>query len=192
MILLCTGIRYRLEGEDIKTMKGVYVYTANHTSPIDILVIMAAFPGYFAFMAKAEMEKIPLFGMFFRTIDIAVDRSSRMKSATSYKKSIEALNSGKGLVIFPEGGILGTIPILQEFKDGAFDLAIRQKIAVLPFTFPDNWKLMPDDERKIGKPGKIRIILHKPIETAGLTKEDVPAVRDKVFKIIEADMKKYS
>lgn len=191
MILFFVGVRYKVYGREKVDFNRTYVYTGNHTSPLDILLILANFPAYFGFMAKVEVSRIPLFGMFFRTIDLSVDRSSREKSALSYKKSIEALKGGKGLVIFPEGGILGTIPILQPFKDGAFDLAVRQQVAILPFTFPDNWKLIPDDGKKLGKPGKIRIILHKPLETAHLTKEDVGALRDQVFEIISEDMRKY-
>lgn len=192
VILFAAGIRYEVMGAKDFDLNQTFVYTSNHTSPLDILAILAVFPGYYGFLGKVEMLDIPIFGYFFKTIDLTVDRSSREKSASSYKRSIETLRSQKGLVIFPEGGILGKVPVLQPFKDGPFDLAIRNKVPILPFTFPDNWKRVPDDGSKFGKPGKIRIILHKPLETANFGKEDVGKLRDVVFDLIQRDLEKYN
>jgi 1-acyl-sn-glycerol-3-phosphate acyltransferase len=143
---------------------------------------------YFGFLAKKELTDNPAMRIFFGTTDIEVDRESGERSALSYRKSVQALQSGKSIVIFAEGGIFGDPRRLNEFKDGAFQMAIRLKVPILPMTMPDNWKVLPDG-KKLAKPGKIRLILHEAVDIAGLTLADMQSLKDQVYKTIENDLK---
>ena len=138
-------------------------------------------------MAKAELSDIPLFGLFFKTIDIEVDRQSGEGGASAYRKAVRALEAGYNLVIFPEGGIHPDPYHVKPFKNGAFQLAIRQKTDIQPVSLPDNFKILPDGG-KIAKTGKIRIILHEPLIASDVSVTELGILKDKLFGIIQNDL----
>jgi len=138
-------------------------------------------------MGKHELLDNPLLGIFFRSIDIPVNRDSKISSYKAFKQTGERLEQGMSVVIFAEGTISKDYPPqLQEFKNGPFRLAIELKIPILPITSLDTWKIMWDDGRKHGsRPGICNIFVHKPIETAQLTLDDADKLRDEVHDIIK-------
>jgi len=138
-------------------------------------------------MAKSELSDIPLFGLFFKTIDIEVDRQSGEGGARSYRKAVKALHNNYNVVIFPEGGIHPDPQQIKPFKDGAFQLAIRQKTGIIPVGLPDNYKILPD-EAKIAKPGKIRIILHESLQTPDVTIKGIEGLKQSLFDILQKDL----
>jgi 1-acyl-sn-glycerol-3-phosphate acyltransferase len=75
-------------------------------------------------------------------------------------------------------------------KDGAFAMAIQQQVPILPVTFLNNFQLM-DDDHFVLKPGLIRVRIHAPVETQGLTQADLPVVREKVYQIIQQPLLDY-
>jgi 1-acyl-sn-glycerol-3-phosphate acyltransferase len=138
-------------------------------------------------MGKAELSNIPLFGIFFRTLDIVVERGNEEKSAGAYRKAAKYLDNGSNLVIFPEGGIFAEPLKIKPFKDGAVKLAARKEKAILPVGLPDNYKIIPD-ESKLVKPGKIRIILHRPLRASGKSTEEIFRVKNELYDIIQKDI----
>lgn len=149
------GIRLHIKG---KCQAPPSVLCANHASFLDILVILACCPGCVRFLAKASLQKIPLFGLFFNSLDIPVDRSSVRNSALAYKRAETALASGHSVVFFPEGGIREGSPKLQAFKTGAFRLATtHQRLQAI--TLLGTWRCMPDGSALL-KPGKITVHFH--------------------------------
>lgn len=168
-----------------------YLITPNHTSQLDIITVSAKLKLFFNFIAKAELEKIPLFGIWFRTIDIAVDRKDPRKGAESYRKGLRWLEQGNSMVIFPEGTISNKVPKLIKFKDGPFKMAIEKQIDILPITIIGNWKILPDQGVFEARPGFVTQYIHKPISTVGLTNADVQKVKDEVFIIISNKLQEY-
>jgi 1-acyl-sn-glycerol-3-phosphate acyltransferase len=188
VLLFLAGIRYKIEKQDDIDFSKTYIITPNHTSNLDIFVLLAALPGYFCFMGKAELASIPLFRISFKQgLDIEVERDSTENSALAYKRTVTALRSQKSVVIFPEAGIFPNPRILHPFKEGAFRIAIRQKTPILPIVMPDNYKCLPDEEKR-AKPGKIRIILHNPIETASLKDTDSENLKEEIYQLIAKDI----
>ena len=124
--------------------KKPYVIAPNHTSQLDIVTLTVKLRLDFNFMAKIELARIPVFGIFFRTIDIAVDRKNPRQAAQAYQKAFDQLDSGKSIVIFPEGTITRDTPRLGRFKEGAFKLAIEKQVDILPVTIIGNWIILPD------------------------------------------------
>ncbi|HMV09125.1 MAG TPA: lysophospholipid acyltransferase family protein [Cyclobacteriaceae bacterium] len=166
-----------------------YIFCPNHFSYLDI-VAMGLNPMDAIFVGKNEMEKIPLFGFMYRKLHITVDRSKLTSKYSSYTRSLEALEQGKSLVIFPEGGIVSTDPpYMSRFKDGAFRLAIEKQIAIVPVTLPDNWIILPDNSMLL-RARRIRLIFHEPIEPAGYTVKDIDALKTQVFNVVEQELKK--
>lgn len=164
------------------------IYCSNHTSELDIMVMLAVVPGKFLFLGKEELEKLPFFGRFFKTLDIPVYRSDASRSVFSFKRAVRRLEEGWSLVIFPEGGIYDDRPSVKPFKEGAFVLAVRSGIPVMPVSLPDNWKLLAS-EGKHGWPGLSRVNFHPSINPPGKRKEDLIELKQKVFNIIDRDIK---
>ena len=163
-----------------------YIFTPNHFSYLDILSVNVQMPYYFNFMAKSELGNIPLFKIFFRTIDVPVERNSISGAKIAYKLANERLAEGTSLLNFPEGGIGSTVPIMRNFKLGAFKMAIENGIAIVPITIADNWKRMPSGGLDGGgTPGKMRMYVHRPIDTSNLKLGDEEALASKVYRIIE-------
>jgi 1-acyl-sn-glycerol-3-phosphate acyltransferase len=129
-------------------------------------------------------------GYFFRTIDLTVNRESKISSFRVFKEAAEKLKAGISVVIFPEATIpLVYPPTLSEFKNGAFRLAIDLNIPILPITSLDTWKVYWNTGKPYGsRPGISHIYVHKPVETANLTLDDADALRDQVYEMIKTKL----
>ncbi|GHA71780.1 hypothetical protein GCM10007389_26770 [Pontibacter akesuensis] len=171
-----------------------YIFTPNHSSYLDIPVVLHAIPGFINFVGKADLCKVPLWGKVYEKLYIPVDRKSPISSAKSYLKSLKSLEEGRSLVIFPEG----TIPKsagehMLAFKDGPFKLAIEKQLPVVPITMPYNQRFLPDLDGKLKvRWHPLKIIIHEPIETKGLTLADLPQLKEQVFQIIQSELNKHT
>jgi 1-acyl-sn-glycerol-3-phosphate acyltransferase len=184
---LFSGIMYRFDMEEPIDWSRTYILCPNHTSNLDITAISILAKNNYSFMGKDELLDGFVTGLYFRTVDIPVNRESKMSSFRAFKKAGDRLKGGQTLVIFPEGRIPPNYPPkLEEFKNGPFRLAIELKIPIIPISSPDTWRVLWDDGLEYGsKPGICHIFVHKPIETANLCIDDADALRDKVHDIME-------
>ena len=175
-----------------KPGKGPYVICANHFSILDIAV-MGFLPVNFVYVGKSELAKIPLFGYMFRKLHITVNRKSLKDRYKALEKAKRAADEGHSLVMFPEGGVLSEDPPnMVRFKEGPFRVAIEKQIPVIPVTFPFNWLILPDDKSYLLYHQACYVIVHEPVSTEGLTMEDLPALKEKVFKVIDQELKIYN
>lgn len=166
-----------------------YIFCPNHFSYLDIPT-MGLNPHNAIFVGKNEMERIPLFGFMYRKLHITVDRSKLKSRFNTILRSLEALEEGKSLVIYPEGGIVTKHPPdLAPFKDGAFRAAIEKHVAIVPVTIPGNWVLLPDDQFTLNW-GVIHVVFHEPIETKDYTLEQVDQLKSTVRNVIETELAK--
>jgi 1-acyl-sn-glycerol-3-phosphate acyltransferase len=135
---------------------------------------------------------VPLFGYMYSRLHITVNRGSVKSKGHAVKRSIQAINEGKSLVIFPEGGIYSkNPPSLTPFKDGAFRAAIEKQIPLVPVTLPTNWLILPDQQEMLLTRGVIKVIFHKPIDTTGMKAEHVNSLKEQVFLVIDNELKKH-
>lgn len=169
---------------------GPCIYVANHASYLDIVLSYVAVPKYFVYMGKAEIDKAPLLRIFFRDMNIYVDRKSRAGSYAAFVAAGKKLSMGESVFIYPEGTIESKGQ-LKPFKNGAFRMAIENQVPIVPITFKNNWKLLQNGGffKASGRPGIAEIIVHEPIETRGMTEADLVSLRHQVREIIAADLK---
>lgn len=141
-------------------------------------------------MGKEELKSNAVLGIFFRTIDIAVARESKISAFRAFKKAGENLARGMSLMIFPEGKIDEIYPpTLQEFKNGPFRLAIEQHTAVVPVSIINVWRVLWDDGFKFGsRPGIVDVFVHEPILTSNLVAENDEALKAEVFNKINSKL----
>lgn len=194
LICILTLVKVTLKGKENIPKQGPYVVCANHASYLDIVVMFCLIPDTTLFLGKAELLKWPIVRVFFKNMDIPVDRSNKMKAAQSIELTKEAVQKGHSIAIFPEGLIPDDdVPKLHKFKNGAFTLAIAKQVPVLPLTFQTNWKLFSHhgDLFGNGMPGISRSIIHKPILTTGMTERDLVNLKDKTREVIEKPLLKY-
>ncbi|HZY80786.1 MAG TPA: lysophospholipid acyltransferase family protein [Cyclobacteriaceae bacterium] len=180
---------YRVEVRGKLDKDQQYIFCPNHFSYVDIPT-MGLNPHNAIFVGKNEMEKIPLFGFMYRKLHITVDRSKLKSRFNTMVKTLEALDEGKSLVIYPEGGIISTTPPnLAPFKDGAFRAAIEKQIPIVPVTIPHNWIILPDGESGVNW-GLITVIFHEPINTAGRTLDDIGTLKETVREVLTTELAK--
>jgi 1-acyl-sn-glycerol-3-phosphate acyltransferase len=163
----------RVEGKKNIKQKTSYVVISNHVSLYDIFVIYGWLGIDIKWLMKKELRKIPGVGFGSRKVGhIFLDRSNRHAAVESLNEAKRKLVSGTSVVIFPEGtrsitGKMGT------FKRGAFKLALDLELPILPLTLMDTIKIMPTNTLNI-MPGRVKMIIHEPIDIKKYTEETLP------------------
>jgi len=145
--------------------KPPFIIAPNHTSYIDILCIYHAFRDYTIFTGKKELLSVPLFNIFFKKMNIPVDRENPYSSAITLQKCEEAMKYGACIVVFPEGTIPVCAPKIGALKQGAFKLSVKTGFPIVPVVMPYNWKRFGGHyiTDGIASPGTIKIIIGEPI-----------------------------
>ena len=193
-ILFVPGLLHKIKYETpADKLPQPAVYCANHTSYLDIVYSYIAIPNYFVFMGKQELNKAPLFRIFFRDMNILVDRSSNTSAHRAFARAGKDIERGHSTFLFPEGGISSNGK-LRGFKNGAFKLAIEKQIPIVPITYLNNWKLLQNGGffKSFGRPGISRIIVHEPISTVGMTENDLVSLLSRVRNIIQTELENYN
>ena len=177
------SVRYEFKPQK----RGCYVFVANHFSYLDIVVVSAVIKNYFAFVGKSDVKNIPLLGYMFAKLHVQVNRADPDSRSKSLQKSFELLEGGRSIMLYPEGGIKAKNPpqMFEPFKDGAFLMAIKYQLPIVPISQLNNHKRLADKRQIRLIPGKVRVVVHEPISTIGLSQDDIPALREQVFKIIQ-------
>jgi len=183
------GIRFQVAYEEEIDWSKPYIICPNHTSILDITALTFFCPQPFSFMGKIELLDNPVTAMFFKSIDITVDRKSKISAFKAFKKADERLKEGKSIVIFPEGKIDDEYPPqLHEFKSGSFRLAIDNKIQILPVVIKDAWRILWDGGMTYGsRPGVVHIKTLKPIDTEKLTEAQLDKLQHYVYDKMKRD-----
>lgn len=165
-----------------------YMLVANHTSMLDIMLMLYVSQNPFVFVGKKELVKIPVFGFFYKRVCILVDRDDVKSRTGVYLRAQRRLEQGLSICIFPEGGVPEESILLDTFKDGAFKMAIAHKIPVVPIVFYDNKDRFPFTFFS-GGPGKCRAKVHRFFRTDTLGPQDKSLLREAVRNCIESDLR---
>ena len=168
-----------------------YIFCANHFSYLDIPT-MGLTPINTIFVGKNDMIKIPLFGYMYKKLHITVDRQSVKSRYETLIRAGKAVEQGKSLIIFPEGGIISqNPPEMARFRDGAFRTAIEKHVQIVPVTIPFNWIILPDSTFLPNR-HQMKVIYHEPISTEGMTLEETGSLRERTFRVIDEELKKHN
>jgi 1-acyl-sn-glycerol-3-phosphate acyltransferase len=169
------------------------VFVGNHTSYLDIVLSTFYIDHLAIYMGKAELLKAPLFRTFFKGMDIAVKRTSKMAAHKAFTLAGDEIDKGRSMVIFPEG----TIPKHKKmipFKNGAFKLAIDKQVPIVAVVNLNNIQLLENGGyfKTNGRPGIAKTVILEPIITKGLTENDVDALKEKVYNLIQNTLIEYN
>lgn len=171
-ILWCTGLSVTVEGRGHLQPGRQYIYMGNHTSALDIILVYAHLPGNIAFLAKKELFRIPFFGWAMRAMGcIPVDRANSQRARRSVDRAVQALQDlALSFIIYPEGTRTRD-GRLQPFKKGAFILAIRSGLPIVPVAVSGAFAAYPKGARSLTR-APIKVIIDQPVETDRFTEED--------------------
>lgn len=190
VILIGMGFRYSIKGTENFEEGKSYMLVANHTSMTDIMMMMLAVKNHpFVFVGKKELVNIPIFGFIYKRVCILVDRENSKSRFAVFERAQKRIQQGLSICIFPEGGVPDESILLDEFKDGAFRIAIEHQLTIVPITFYDNKKRFSYTFFS-GSPGKMRAKIHPPIETIGKTMDDKLHIKQQVRDIILTELQK--
>lgn len=168
--------------------RGQYVFVSNHLSNFDIPVVFLTTQHKIRFLAKKELYKIPIFAQAMDALGmIKIDRQEGAGIRETINAGVEkARDRGLSLIVFPEGtrSVDGAI---QVFKSGAFRIGIDTGMPIVPISIHGTWEIWPPGVRFFRR-GKIHVIVHEPIETAGLGGPDVNRIRKQAHATIAAGL----
>lgn len=183
-LLFVMGFKVALMEEQFLEKEKSFMFCPNHTSMIDVFVMLAITKNPFVFVGKIELTKIPIFGFFYKRTCIIVDRGDSKSRKAVFDEARIRLNGGLDICIFPEGLVPDDESVvLSDFKNGAFRLAIEYQIPIVPITMYDCKKLFSYTFFS-GSPGKLRVKIHSFIKTEGLTLKDCNSLKKQTFEVI--------
>jgi 1-acyl-sn-glycerol-3-phosphate acyltransferase len=170
-LLFFARVSVRVSGREHLQPGRTYVYASNHASYMDVPVIFAYLPANFRIMAKSSLFHIPFLGWHLRRSGhMPVDQGNPRRAARSLLGAAEHVKQGTPVFIFPEGA-RSPSGLLEEFKPGTFLLAIKSGAPVVPITLNGVRDVLPMNSWRL-RPGRVEMIFHPPIPTAGMHTDD--------------------
>lgn len=184
-VLRLCGIRVSIRGVEKILPFRHYVYVSNHASAFDIPAIIAAVPDQIRIVYKKELEKIPIFGWGLRWGSyIGIERSGSRDVLKSLDRAAAMIRDGASVLLYAEG--TRTMDgLLQPFKRGAFALAVRAGVPVVPLTINGSYSILRKHSIVV-RPGDVEVVLAEPIEIRQREgKEAEKELMEKVHAAIE-------
>jgi 1-acyl-sn-glycerol-3-phosphate acyltransferase len=182
---LC-GVDLVVEGANRVDFKKNHVVVANHASMFDIPAVVAGLPGNVRIVYKKELEKIPVFGwgLKYGGTYIAIDRWNRQEAVHGLEVAAAKIAIGGSVLMFGEGTRTPDGK-MHEFKRGAFNLAARAGVPIVPLTINGSFKIMSKGSLRI-HPGTITLVVEHPIPpSASNGRDGEMKMRDEVRAAIE-------
>ena len=186
------GIKYLQIDEEPHDRKQEYIFVSNHISYLDIPMMMKVVRGQnMRILGKAEMNRIPVFGSIYKRGAVSVDRSNPEARSKSLQELVAFVQKKISVFICPEGTFNTTHHPLKKFYDGAFRIAIETQKPILPILFLDTYDRLNYKSIFSLNPGKCRSVYLSATNTKGLTLEDLPFLKEKIFKQMEEALIRY-
>ncbi len=191
LIIKTNRVKLQVEGMENLIKDKSYVFISNHSSNLDPPIVALSVKHVVRFVAKKSLLKVPLFGTGSKLAKmIYIDRTDMHGAVDTLNKNIKDLKNGISACFFAEG-TRSFDGRLKEFKKGGVALALKAGLPIVPVTIVDSHKLFPKKSLAI-KPGRLRVIIDKPIEILHYTEADRDELTKKVRDVIEQNLIKFS
>lgn len=179
-ILWGAGTPVRVEGLENIDPDTPQILAGNHQSWYDVPAIASHLPKSYHFVAKKELESVPIFGRAWKSAGhISIDRTDRESAVRSLEQAGQQLRrEGSAVIIFPEGTRADS-DALREFKKGAFMLALHAGVPIVPFAVAGTRRVMPKGSWRVRRE-PIIVRFGAPMPTEGLRPEDRELLRQRV------------
>ena len=166
LILWMFGIKVHAKGFDQLDASKHYIYVSNHASAFDIPAVIVGIPDDIRFILKKELTRVPIWGWALKYGHyITIDRGNARDAIQSLNEAAERMRNGASVILFGEGTRTRDGK-LQSLKRGAFSLALKAGIPVVPVTINNTFKILPRGSLRVN-PADIEIVFDKPISIEG-------------------------
>jgi len=187
--LRLAGIEVEVAGAERIPAGSPVIFMCNHQGNFDILALFLAIPRRFSWIAKAELFKIPVFGhSMTRAGYIPLDRGDGRRALKSMDLAATTVREGRSVVIFPEGTRTFDGALLP-FKKGAFLLACKAGVPIVPVTINGSMRINPKTGLEL-HPGTIRVCFAEPVAAATATGKDRERLLNEVRQAIDGGLEK--
>ena len=176
-----TGIRFSVHHHERVQKDTAYVFVVNHCNLMDIPIVGSAIIHPWKSLAKKEILSIPFLGWLIGRISITVDRKDKKSREESITRMVDALNAGVSILVFPEGTRNRTDNPLKDFHLGAFRVAAKAQVPIIPIVLTNTRSLQPVNTLRF-YPGKGDMTFLPPISSEGYTLETASFLKDKVWE----------
>lgn len=184
LLLFIGGFRVDIERDQLLDPGKSFLFCPNHSSMIDIMLLLAITKNPFVFVGKKELSRLPFFGYIYKRTTIMVDRSDSQSKIAVYKAAENSIGQNLSLCMFPEGKVPDDESIiLDDFQNGVFRLAIENNLSIVPISFFD-CKKRHSYTFFSGGPGKLRVKIHQLIPIDDPAYENRNQLKNKTFQII--------
>jgi 1-acyl-sn-glycerol-3-phosphate acyltransferase len=164
---------------------GPAVFAANHSSTLDIFVVLGHLPVDVKIIFKRSLSLVPLLGWSMALAGhIAIDRSNPFRARRSLDRAARRIRGGTSVLVFPEG-TRSPDGVVRHFKRGSFSLAIEAGVPVVPVSLVGVKALVPRGLASL-RPGRVRLLLHPALPVAGRTADDAQALAEEVRLVVAA------
>jgi 1-acyl-sn-glycerol-3-phosphate acyltransferase len=182
-----SGAKVKVFGEENIPADIPVLFVSNHQSNFDIALFMSHINKPKGYIAKIEMKKIPVLRTWMEYMHcVFMERGTPRKAAEAISEGIKILKRGYSMVLFPEG-TRSKGDHMNEFKAGAFKLATKSGVPIVPVTIKGSYKLMEQNNSKI-RPAEVEIYIHPIISVDNLTREEEGALSEDVKAIIQSKL----
>lgn len=190
-ILRISGVSVTVIGKERIPDNTAVLYVGNHRSFFDILVGYTTVPGLTGFVAKKEMDKIPLLSTWMDRVNcLFLDRENMKEGLKTILTGIEKVKQGISIWIFPEGtrGDSENMLDLLAFKEGSLKIAEKSGCPVIPVAITNSADIFEKQFPKI-KPAHVTIEFGEPIMLKELSPEEKKFsgayTRDKIIETLK-------
>ncbi|NLM36330.1 MAG: 1-acyl-sn-glycerol-3-phosphate acyltransferase [Clostridiales bacterium] len=186
-ILKITRTNFEIYGEE-NIPDEPCVFVSNHQAIFDVFALLASMKHVTGFIAKKEIAKLPLIPTWVRAIGtVFIDRENIKEGIKAINEGAENIKKGYSMVIFPEGtrslsSTMGTM------KKGSLKMALKVEAPIVPVSIDGTYRVLEVGNKVSGH--TIKIMFHKPIQTAGLSKDEQKNLTEQVQAIVEEGLKK--
>lgn len=175
LVFYGSGLRLKTHNPCQFNITSPSIIIANHTSMMDIMLMYIIHKNPIVFVGKEELSRLPIFGFIFKRLNITVDRGNPKSRIKVFREALNHLNKNNSICIFPEGGVPDEAVFLDKFQEGAFAIAIMNKVPIINYTICGMKRILPYAYFR-GRPGKVNIYLNKIQLTNDLSKNDIKEV----------------
>jgi 1-acyl-sn-glycerol-3-phosphate acyltransferase len=177
-----------IEGLENLICSGPQIIVANHSGLHDILSLSAYLPIQFRWIAKKSLFRVPFMGWHMRRSGyIAIDRENPREAARSIIKAADEIRNGTNAIAFPEGTRSRTGD-LGSFHSGAFSLALRTGVPLVPVTLDGSYRVIVPNTLRVNPGTIIRIKVDRPIDLSSYPKGDKRKLMEDVFRIMKCNL----
>ncbi|PID43597.1 MAG: 1-acyl-sn-glycerol-3-phosphate acyltransferase [Proteobacteria bacterium] len=183
-LIRAAGGTVQVTGSEHLPEQRTICYIANHQGAFDIPIILGHLPGAPGFIAKKELALLPIVNIWMKSIGcLFIDRSNRRAAIASITKGVKQLQSGKSIILFPEG-TRSRGPKMNSFKQGSLKLPIRSRTPIVPITISGSYQLKEEKGRI--HPGTVSLTIHQPIDSTGYREDETKRLSDELTRVISS------